>query len=239
MEPYTGGELTVRPVYYVADSRSAPAEEVQDLLQKHLEWTRDRYAELLDGETFKIWDGEPTIIRSRFADYQLTGQKKDGGAKIATQEILGKLELTRWNSPYIYIIVFCGTGDFPPGAGGRSINGGFDQGGGIVIMSSELIRKSPNFQSTLQHELGHAFGLPHVDVYGYSMETNISMMSYNPAHHTSWLKPSAHPGEFIPEDLRGLAKNKWAFPNFTYDPAVQAPSDYRLADEVLLGPMEL
>ncbi len=90
-----------------------------------------------------------------------------------------------------------------PAGGGRPFNGGFNTGGGIVIMSSNGLDRAPNFQSTLQHELGHAFGLPHVDVYGYDMQTNMSMMSYNPSHHTNGFEPSATPGRFIPEDRAG------------------------------------
>ena len=36
------------------------------------------------------------------------------------------------------------------------------------------------FLATLIHEMGHAFGLTHVDCHGYNMDTNGSLMSYNP-----------------------------------------------------------
>ena len=65
------------------------------------------------------------------------------------------------------------------------------KGGGTVLLSSYEFDRAPNVQSSVQHELGHSFGLPHVDVYGYDMGSNDSLMSYNPKHHTNGLTPSA------------------------------------------------
>jgi len=42
-------------------------------------------------------------------------------------------------------------------------NGGCNTAGGMEVMSSNTLDRAPNFQSTLQHEIGHALGLPHVD----------------------------------------------------------------------------
>ena len=93
-----------------------------------------------------------------------------------------------------------------PTPGGRPLNGGFNTGGGIIILSSFTLDRSPYIQSTLQHELGHAFGLPHVDVYGYDMKTNASIMSYDPRHHTKGFTESRKPGKLIPEDRHGYAQ---------------------------------
>lgn len=71
------------------------------------------------------------------------------------------------------------------------MNGGFNTGGGTILIASRHFTDRPNGQSTLQHELGHAFGLPHIDAYGYPLRGNSpSIMSYNPKHHTRCLKPS-------------------------------------------------
>jgi hypothetical protein len=129
--------------------------------------------------------------------------------------------------------------DFPSG-GGRPLNGGYNTGGGIILLSSFALDKIPNFQSTLQHELGHSFGLPHVDVYGYSMKTNDSIMSYNRGHHTSGFTSSTTPGKMIPEDLRGLALNRRAFPNLRFDARRDVPSGYKIAERIVpLGPMTI
>lgn len=119
-------------------------------------------------------------------------------------------------------------------------HGGYNTGGGIIVLSSYSLDRTPNFQSTLQHKLGHAFGLPHVDAYGYDMKSNDSIMSYNPRHHTRALSPSPTPGVLIPEDLRGLALNRQVFPKLRFDPQQDVPPEYRMAERVVpLGPMKI
>ena len=127
---------------------------------------------------------------------------------------------------------------FPKG-GGRPFNGGFNTGGGIVKLSSHALTKSPNFQSTLQHELGHSFGLLHVDAYGYDMKRNNSIMAYNKLHHTKKFKPSKHSGQLIPEDIRGLALNSHVFKNLEFTKTKHIPNGYQLATLKNLKPMEI
>ena len=88
-------------------------------------------------------------------------------------------------------------------------------------------------------ELGHAFGLPHVDVYGYDMDANPSIMSYNPTHHTDGFKPSKTPGILNPEDIRALALNRRIFPRLRFDPEKDVPKSYTMQKSVVLGPMEI
>jgi hypothetical protein len=129
--------------------------------------------------------------------------------------------------------------DFPNG-GGRPLNGGYNTGGGIVVLSSSALDRSPNLQSTLQHEIGHAFGLPHVDVYGYDMKSSDSIMSYNPRHHTNGFLSSPTPGKLIPEDLRGLAFNQRAFPKLRFDPEKDVPQGYAFDERIVpLGKMKI
>ncbi len=73
------------------------------------------------------------------------------------------------------------------------------------------------FQSTLVHELGHAFGLTHVDCFGY-----------NPAHHSSGLSRSRDPGILNPEEYYILAVNRRAFPEFKFDPTLHNPRGKRI-----------
>jgi hypothetical protein len=84
------------------------------------------------------------------------------------------------------------------------------------------------FQSTLIHELGHAFGLTHADCYGEDMNTSESIMSYNTAHHSQRLAESATPGIFLPEEYFLLDLNALAFPSFVYDSARHNPSNKTL-----------
>lgn len=96
----------------------------------------------------------------------------------------------------------------------------------MVLMDARcIVEDQPYpFQSTLVHELGHAFGLPHVDAWGEDMETCASVMSYNPHHRTQGPSiPEAHQG-FLPEEFAILGKNEVAFPDFEYDPALHDPS---------------
>jgi hypothetical protein len=110
----------------------------------------------------------------------------------------------------------------------------------VIQLTTFAMDKKPNFQSTLQHELGHGFGLPHVDVYGYDMKANESLMSYNQKHHTRQFVPSANPAVLIPEDLRALALNPRVFPKLKFDPAKDIPAGYKLAPRIVtLGPMKI
>ena len=65
-------------------------------------------------------------------------------------------------------------------------------------MATPALDRAPNFQSTLRHELGHAFGLVHVDVYKYDMKTNRSVMAYNSAHRTNRFQESRTPAPTHP-----------------------------------------
>ncbi|MBI4880555.1 MAG: hypothetical protein HY812_12990 [Planctomycetes bacterium] len=231
--------VEVLPVFFVPRDEKAPTEDQSARLARHLEWSRTRYRELLPNRiTFAVAARVPLVYRSQ-EDLAYYRAKPEGAAPQFASELLTELRFTRYNCPYVLLVVLMNPHDGDPAGGGRPLNGGYNTGGGIVIFSSFGLDYCPNFQSTLQHELGHAFGLPHVDVYGYDMTSNASLMSYNPAHHTDGFTPSPTPGEFIPEDLRGLAQNQRAFPGLRFDPARDAPPGYALAPLVPLGPMTI
>jgi hypothetical protein len=108
------------------------------------------------------------------------------------------------------------------GSGGPGSN----EGSGMVLMDARCILEDfpYGFQSTLVHEIGHGFGLPHVDDWGESMETCESIMSYNPRHHTRGPHAPEPEAQFLPEELFLLGSNEVAFPEFKFDPAIHNPS---------------
>ena len=99
-------------------------------------------------------------------------------------------------------------------------------------MSSFALDRIPNFQSTLQHEIAHTCGLPHVDVYGYGMKTSRSIMAYNPAHKTKGFQPAREPGILIPEDRRGLALCTRMFAKLKFDANRDLPENYSSFSEL-------
>ena len=233
------GRVEVRPAFFVPREGVEPKGEQRRRLAEHLDWGRKRYGEMLrDRDTFTLADGPALIQRSRTSLADLRAAPEMGAPLIAG-ELLTAVGVTRFNGPYVFVIVVMNPRDDFPVGGGRPFNGGFNTGGGIVVLSSFALDRVPNFQSTLEHELGHAFGLPHVDTYGHDMKTRASIMSYNPSHHTRGMRPSPTPGTLVPEDLRGFWLNHRAFPKLTFLPARDVPAGYSLAPVVPLGPMTI
>lgn len=232
--------VQVLPVFVVPKGEAAPTDEQTRRLVKHLEWARARYKELLrDRDTFAVAEQKPRVYQSA-RDLAFYRAQPDGAAPHLVDELLTAWKLTRFNCPYVLCCVVVNPRDEFPVGGGRPLNGGVDTGGGVIQLSTFAMDSRPNFQSTLQHELGHAFGLPHVDVYGYDMKANDSLMSYNPRHHTKDFLPSGTPAVLIPEDLRALALNRRVFPGLRFDPARDVPAGYKLAERVVpLGPMTI
>ncbi len=225
--------VKVLPVFVVPKGEAAPTADQTARLVKHLAWARARYKELLrDRDTFAVAEEKPRVYRSArpLAFYR---DQPDGAAPHLADELLTAWKLTRFNCPYVLCCVVVNPRDHFPVGAARPLNGGVNTGGGVIQLSTFAMDSLPNFQSTLQHELGHAFGLPHVDAYGYDMKTNDSVMSYNPKHHTRAFAPSPTPGGFIPEDVRALALNRRVFPKLRYDPARDVPAGYKLAERVI------
>ncbi|MDB5345472.1 MAG: hypothetical protein JWP89_3849 [Schlesneria sp.] len=231
--------IEVLPVAFVPQGEKSPTANEQKLFLKHLQLARDRYRVLLDGDTFEL--AEPTVqIVSGQRPLDFYRKPPERGAPDIVSELLTHLRLTRFNCPYVFCILLMNSKDSFPEGGGRSINGGINTGGGMMYIASWELTHNTHFQTTLQHELGHAFGLPHVDVYGYDMKANASIMSYNPAHHCQGLQPSSTPGALIPEDRRGLALNDRVFAKTTFNPIRDVPVGYSLSKRIVpLGPMTL
>ena len=223
--------LSVQPCFVVPRGERRPTEDQMQRLMRHLRWARERYTELLGNRNnFMLIEKDALIYES---PYNLTFYRGlSSQANHIAGELLNFTGFNRFSCPLIFFTVVVNHQEDFPGGCGSPFNGGFNTGGGIVLVSSYALDKIPNFQSTVQHELGHAFGLPHVDAYGYDMKTSTSIMSYNLSHHTKGFNPSEMPGEFIPEDVRGLALNQRAFPTITFDRKKNVPSEYNLHSEI-------
>ena len=188
-------------------------------------------------DTFRL-EEKPAIYKSR---YPLLAYRNlpESAAPQFVAELLAHFDCDRFTCPYIFVIMVMNPCEDWPSGGGRPFNGGFNAGGGLVEMSSYRLDHGPGFQSTLQHELGHSFGLMHVDAYGYSMQSNSSIMSYNPNHRTIESQPSSTPGRLIPEDIRALAANDRVFSELIFDAKHDVPSDYQIKPTRQLSPMTL
>ena len=230
--------IRVLPIAFVPKNERPPAADEQQQFLRHIKWSQERYRELLD-DSFELAESKMQIVKGeRPLDFYR--KQPEGGAPDVVSELFAHFHHTRFNCPYVFCILLMNSKDSFPEGGGRSINGGINTGGGMVYVASWQLGHSPNFQSTLQHELGHAFGLPHVDVYGYDMKSNTSFMSYNPAHHTKGYEPSSTPGSLIPEDRRALALNHRVLAKATFDLKRDIPGGYQLSKRIVpLGPMVL
>jgi hypothetical protein len=229
--------VEVLPVFFVAADAAAPGDELRSLVRRHLDWSQKRFGEMLGGrDTFALSDRPAPIVRGA-KPLSYYRERPEGGAPEMVAETFEHFGVDRFSCPYVFaLIVMNEHDDWPPG-GGRPFNGGFNTGGGFLVLSSFLVMAGKNAQSTLQHELGHSFGLPHVDTYGYDMGSSLSIMSYNEALHTRGFEPGDQVATLIPEDVRGLAYNDRVFAHLAFDARRDVPDGYALAAPVWLGPM--
>jgi hypothetical protein len=231
-------KVTVLPVFFVPSDSSEPTEAEKQMLDRHMLLAQEWYKKnMKDRDSFVI-EKEPLIYKSPHDLKYLADSTDLGAAKIVT-ELMERLKVNRYSLPYVLmVIVMNPNADFPAG-GGRPINGYVNSGGGIVLASSYTFNDPNNhFQSTLEHELGHAFGLVHADVYGYDQTTSESIMSYNENCQWRGFDDPFHQCTLIPEDLQALARNKLVFPKFYFDKEKDLPTGYALKPFNFLPPMD-
>lgn len=220
------------------------------LLQQHLSIGQKKYRALLETDTFAVEEKVLTVYGARESAYYDNIPKRDDadGVDVITAEIFRAARDNRTDSHAIYLTLFVREGYAAPApgnhqfGGGRTFNGPPGSGGGVIVLEmSSLLRDRPYpIQSTLVHELGHAFGLTHPNCFGYDINTNNSLMSYNPRHHTKGFEPAPLSGTFNPEEFYELSLNKRVFPHFSYNPARHNPRgvDISDVDRCFLGPMQ-
>jgi len=228
--PVLDRRIEVLPVFFIPVDQESPDQGMEDDLLTHLDLARDRYRILLkDRDTFRIAPGGALRYQAAndllFYRAQMEGPSPENHI---VSELLDHLGTDRHHCGFVLLVVIMNPADQWPVGGGIPINAGLNTGGGYVELSSWLLDAGTHFQSTLQHELGHAFGLPHSDVYGFDMAGHISIMSYNPDHWWTGFTPPDDPGVLAPEDLRALNLNTLLFPDFMFDHALDVPVGYSL-----------
>lgn len=251
-----GGRIVVYPLlFFPRDAALAPEAEVAALekLRASVAYSRSHFRHLLKTDTFAVEENRPGVFRSAHPIAYFTPAKgaKPDSAHRMMRELLARHGETRESSRRIYLIVLVrprgrNCSWTKPGpiclGGGRSLGTLPEPGGGIVLMEySSLTADRPyRFLSTLVHELGHAFGLTHVDCMGYDMQRNDSIMSYKIEHWKAKLGSVRFYGGLNPEEYALLSLHRRAFPGFRYDPALHNPSGRPLGRMMrcVLGPMD-
>jgi hypothetical protein len=232
------GSIAVLPVFFVPRDGTLPdLEKSTRHLRTHLDLARAHYQSLL-GTTFAIADEPIGVYRSPNPNayfFDVVADSAEDRAHRMLRELLAWRGLDRYTANVVFVAIYVSTG-VPIGGGGRTINGPPGSGGGYLEMDhASLVTDQPyRFQSTLVHELGHAFGLTHVDCHGHDLHANGSLMSYNPAHWSRGLERSPTPGDLNAEDRYALALNRRVFPELA---PPTAHVDLAALQRCFLGPM--
>lgn len=224
-----GRRIEVLPILFVPADNATVTEDVvdrySDLVYAHLVLAQRFYKDMLETDTFRIAGTRLAVFRSRNPDSFYTSRLRvqagqPDAAHVMLREIFEWRRDNREVSPYVYLVIYARSIAYRAGdpffGGGRTFNGRPGSGGGIVDLElSSLLEDRPyRFQAALVHELGHGFGLVHVDCFGYDQRNSASVMSYDSRWDTRGLAPS--PGRFSAEDLFLLAQNTRVFPNFRF-----------------------
>jgi len=239
--------LVVFPVIFIPKDVKVSEKglkEYADKFQSELRIAQTKYNEWLDTDTFAMFiDRKYNFCYgandTAFYDSFLLAQRKPKADRDRTveKEVLDWNHDNRIDSRIVYVILFMRPNNhIPPGnlrfGGGRTFNGPPNTGGGFIDMemSSLLFDKPYVFKSTIVHELGHTFGLTHVNCFGYDLYNNHSIMSYSPFVTSG----------FNPEEYYILSLNKLAFPNFRFIESKHNPEHKSLkdVDRCFLGCME-
>jgi hypothetical protein len=158
--------LSILPVFLVPKGQTNPSTATRKRLMDHVNRAQDQYRVLLKGRIpFSVAVTTPVIVTdtSRTAAQYLAALDIDPATGNAVnpgmflERLFTKYAVDRLSNPYVYVIVPIGV---DASTWGQPINGGINSGGGIVVLRPTDLN-SVNVQSTLQHELGHAFGLLH------------------------------------------------------------------------------
>lgn len=215
--------VAVMPVLFVPrGARLDDHARIQQLLAQHLELAQRHYHDLL-GSTFEVVPGPAAVYRAQHPDghyIDVQPDTPDDRAHRIVRELFAWRGTDRYTTDVVFLTVYVSSGR-PIWAGARPFNGAPGSGGGYAELdvTSLLADQQYPFQSTLVHELGHAFGLTHPDCYGHELYTSASIMGARSEHRSSGLTRSPTPGGLLDEDRQLLALAQRVFPGLGYDGA--------------------
>ena len=251
------GRLRVVPVLFIPSDNSeidgGKVAAYRDLVRKYLALAQSYYRTQLVTDTFEIADGDPLVYRAKHPhSYYLAHFKVEPDElDLAVRELFDSLGEDRYSSRSVFLMIYARPSARALPAPLRypiddnyfgfanTFNGPANTGGGAIQLELQYLMDDYPFLSTLIHELGHAFGLPHADCYGYDMDTNGSMMASNTRLWSNGFNLSVPPPVFNPEEYLILSQNKLAFPNFNFISALHNPRGKSLAtvDSCTMGGM--
>jgi hypothetical protein len=222
-------QVRVKTVVFVAKDLPPPAPDELNRLWRHVLLAQQNYRQMLGGrDTFALAGSAPEVVTG--AGDRAYYERLRPLAPAIALELFQRDRVDRVSCPYVYVTVLWGRKWQPHGA---PFNPGDAGGGGIVLMGSVNLLTSPPFQWALCHELGHAFGLVHVGLYGYDQKSSPSLMAYNRELHTSFFQPGRRPLALLPEDVRRLARNRRVFQSLTFEPRRDVPAGYHIHPKII------
>ena len=236
-------QIYIQPIILVPADREnfsdSEQKSMEERLNSFMEMAQERYLELL-GSTFIL--NAPETFKSTLTSAtfnNLDGEGQDYAHRVAAA-LLGWRETTRDESNEVYVVIYARPLNKPCGVaynlrcygGARPLNGTIKPGPGIVLLESRsLMDDNQPFLSTLVHELGHAFGLTHVNCHGRDLYTDSSLMSYNKSHHSKGFEWGENKsGDLGSEEYYILSLNKRVFPKFEYDRSIHNPTGRELVN---------
>lgn len=246
-----GTRISVKPIVFYPKGVPKSNEWLLRWLGFHIA-AREKFELLLKGrDTFeladlRIIDGKFTAAEYQQMCFTLDGLKHpselgkneecSNGVETILAEILDteldeNQRYTRYTLPYCLSVLMVDPTRAWGAGGGRNLNGALNLGGGILVIPSWQFADG-KLMSTLLHELGHSFGLTHVEqrihpgnapvtagvqsCY-YAKECSNSIMSYKEKNQTNATNAASIPGCLIGDEIEALARNKLVFPNLVFD----------------------